>query len=232
MDVFSNYVINLPERTDRRAEMETQLKNVGWQAHFVAATKPLRADGFPSVGAHGCFLSHLEALKHGAASDAHIILMEDDLDFIPGFEKLWQRAYEAIQLREWAIFYPGHTLDLAESGLSRLEPSQGVLCTHFMAIHRDAVPTIIEGLQAILLRPPGHPLGGPMHVDGAYSTIRANSPQLKTYVFTPSLGYQRSSRSDIASLRPYDRIKIFRPLMERLRWIKRVWTRPTFRITS
>ncbi|WP_213773860.1 glycosyltransferase family 25 protein [Bradyrhizobium sp. dw_78] len=214
------YVINLPERLDRRKEMEAQLHRIGWRAEFLAATKPTTADGFPSVGARGCFLSHLEALKRGAGLNEHIVLMEDDLDFVPDFEKLWQQAYEATLTREWAIFYPGHTLGDKASGLSMIDPSEGIVCTHFVMIHRDAAQTIIQGLETMLSRPPGHPLGGPMHVDGAYSTIRAQNPQLKTYVFSPSLGHQRSSRSDIANLRFYDRIEMLRPIVIRLRRVK------------
>ena len=36
-----------------------------------------------------------------------------------------------------------------------------------------------------------------MHVDGAYSTIRSQNPQLKTYAIAPVLGHQRPSRTDI-----------------------------------
>jgi glycosyl transferase family 25 len=217
---LSKYVINLPERLDRRTDMEAQLRQIGWDAHFLAAKKPISADGFPSIGAHGCFLSHLEALKHGTTLNAHIVLMEDDLNFIPGFTKFWRQAFGAIQSKEWAIFYPGHTLKGKTTGLSLLEPTEGVVCTHFLIINHDAIPTIIQELTAILSRAPGHPLGGPMHVDGAYSTIRAQNPQLATYIFSPTLGYQRSSRSDVGDLKVYDRIKILRPIVTRLRRFK------------
>jgi hypothetical protein len=69
-------------------------------------------------------------------------------------------------------------------------------------------PTLIEGLETILARPQGHPLGGPMHVDGAYSTIRSQHPELATYAYAPVLGYQRSSRSDIARNHWWDRTPV------------------------
>jgi glycosyl transferase, family 25 len=59
-----------------------------------------------------------------------------------------------------------------------------------------------------------------MHVDGAYSTIRQQNPNLNTYIFSPSLGRQRPSRSDIADLKLYDRIKTARPLMRKLRELR------------
>src|SRR6185437_2437759 len=165
------------------------------------------------------------ALKHGATSNEHIVLMEDDLNFIPDFEQLWHRANEALRAKDWSIFYPGHTLQCVADGLSAVPPTEGIVCSHFLVIHHSAVTTMVQALETILSRPPGHPLGGPMHVDGAYSTIRAQNPQLATYVFSPSLGYQRSSRSDVASLKFFDRIHSLRPLVARLRGIKSAFRR-------
>ena len=58
-------------------------------------------------------------------------------------------------------------------GSSRPKPVQ---CAHFLLINAAALTTVIKGLETILSRPAGHPLGGPMHVDGAYTTIRAQNP--------------------------------------------------------
>jgi glycosyl transferase, family 25 len=220
MDTFLKYVINLPERLDRRKEMEAQLRRIGWQAQFIAAAKPSAPDGFPSIGSRGCFLSHLEALRQGAPSNEHIVLMEDDLNFIPDFQALWREASKTLFTKDWSVFYAGHTLKHETNGLSLIPSTDGIVCAHFMMINRSAVRPLIQGLETILSRPPGHPLGGPMHVDGAYSTIRAQNPQFATYAFSPSLGYQRSSRSDIASPRFFDRIPVLRPVVSRLRQIK------------
>ena len=56
-------IINLPERIDRKREMQKQLANVGWGADFFSAIRPTHPDGFESVGARGCFLSHLAVLR-------------------------------------------------------------------------------------------------------------------------------------------------------------------------
>ena len=71
----------------------------------------------------------------------------------------------------------------------------------------EVAPRIIAGLETIMERAPGHVLGGPMHVDGAYSTIRAQNHDLKTYSASPPLGYQRSSRSDISPATLSQRVK-------------------------
>ena len=118
------------------------------------------------------------------------------------------------------MFYPGHVLQGAPAGLSRIEPAQPVLCAHFLVINQAARATVIEGLETILSRPAGHALGGPMHVDGAYTTIRAQHPELHTFVFSPSLGFQRASRSDIAAPKLFDRIEWLRPAVRQLRRLK------------
>jgi hypothetical protein len=61
-----------------------------------------------------------------------------------------------------------------------------------------------------------------MHVDGAYSTIRAQQHDLETYAYCPSLGYQRSSLSDIAPAQVYDRVTILKPAVNLVRKAKRL----------
>ena len=199
--------------------MESQLQQIGWSAHFSHSVKPTDVEGFPSLGARGCFLSHLEALKRGERTGDHVLIMEDDLNFIPDFSRHWQTAIDFLDRTDWAIFYPAHLFNHTD-GLSLVDPNEGIRCTHFLAFHRETIPKITAGLQAILSRPAGHPLGGPMHVDGAYSTLRRQDRSLKTFIFSPSLGIQRSSRSDVADPRCLDRISVIRPALNTLRRIK------------
>jgi glycosyl transferase family 25 len=216
----SAFVINLESREDRRTEMRRQLRRIGWSAELYRAVQPPDAGGFPSIGARGCFLSHLNVLKRGRLQDQHVLIMEDDLNFSIDFPRLWPQAFNELQDRDWSIFYPAHYLKTEPNGLKLIDPSLNILCTHFIMIHRNVVATVIHGLEAILSRPPGHPLGGPMHVDGAYSTIRAQNPDMKTYIFSPALGYQRSSRSDVADQKAFDRIKFLRPIVGAVRTLK------------
>lgn len=217
---IAKFVINLRDRADRRSEMECQLRRVGWRAQFSNSERPPNAGGFPSIGARGCFESHLATLKRASAFSSHVLIMEDDLNFAPGFSRLWEDACRALDETNWSIFYPGHLLKESPDGLALIGASQPVMCAHFLMINKSAVAPIIDGLETILSRPPGHPDGGPMHVDGAYTTIRAQNPDLETFVFSPSLGSQRASRSDIADQKIYDRIEALRPVMRKLRRIK------------
>ena len=45
-----------------------------------------------------------------------------------------------------------------------------------------------------------------MHVDGAYTWLRRNYPQLTTRLAVPQLAYQRASRTDVHALRWFDRL--------------------------
>jgi glycosyl transferase family 25 len=217
-----NFVINLAHRVDRRVEMKRQLSRIGWDAVFFPAIRPTSAANFPSVGARGCFLSHLAVLKEaGRRRVRRLIILEDDVNFITDFSWRWPPAMGALESpREWSIFYPGHANDRQMEGLSLISPTTGVQCAHFMVINGHAIPHLVEGLETILARPAGHPLGGPMHVDGAYSTIRAQRGTFITYAHFPVLGYQRASRTDIGNLRWFDRIGALAPAMNIARKLK------------
>ncbi len=192
MKALRRVVINLPARTDRRAEMKSQLASVGWEAEFFPAIRPAHKGDFPSIGARGCFESHLGVLKYAIGSN--LLLIEDDLNFAADFRSRWQGAVDAVP-DDWSIVYPAHEV---EEGL--VAPGTGIMRTHMMLFRESIIPRVIQELETIMSRPGGHPLGGPMHVDGAYSTIRRQNPEIKTYAISPPLGYQRSSRTDVGSL--------------------------------
>lgn len=201
--------------------MQRQLSKVGWRAEFFRAIRPAAPAGFPTIGARGCFLSHLSVLKNAHKTEASfIVILEDDLNFGRAFAKQWDSAMSALAAQDWSIFYAGHALEHPPVGVSRIAPETGVQCTHFMAINRPALTTLINGLEMILSRPSGHPLGGPMHLDGAYSTLRAQNQGLTTYAHFPALGYQRSSRTDVGTQRWFDRVAILSPIVDLARKLK------------
>ena len=211
----ATFVINLAHRTDRRLAMQEQLSRVGWRAEFFPAIRPKVAADFPSIGARGCFLSHLSVLKKAQNTGAQqVVILEDDLNFASELSERWKSSISALAARRWSIFYAGHPLAGLPEGLSLLAPNIGVRCTHFMAINGPAISPLIEGLETILARPAGHPLGGPMHLDGAYSTLRAQNHALLTYAHFPALGYQRPSRTDVGTLKWFDRVGVLSPIVD------------------
>jgi hypothetical protein len=215
------YVINLESRSDRRRLIERQLRSVGWRASFSQSQKPSDAAGFPSAGARGCFVSHLAMLTKGLEhAGSHVLIMEDDLKFSACFSDRWQRCIEALKVQDWDMLYAGHYQSDLQEGLNLLPPTVPISCTHFMLFNERIISTLIDNLQAMLRRPPGDPLGGPMHVDGAYSLIRARNPEIRTFAYAPSLGSQRPSRSDIAPNFILDRLSLLNPSMLIYRRIK------------
>lgn len=191
--------------------------------------RPTDAGPFSSIGARGCFLSHLGILQQALDGGAETVLIcEDDLNFTRDFADRAPRSLAALAKRDWAIFYGFSTPDMAGvtplgSGLGLLDPDQGLVCAHFIAFRRPAVEFLVPYLREILARAPGDPEGGPMHIDGAYSWFRASYPQLKTLVAIPALGYQRASRTDIASLSLKDEVPVLRELIGLLRrWKNRL----------
>ncbi len=93
MELFDAiYIINLPARTDRRSEMLEQFRRAGisepeTRLVFFEAVRPPDQGGFPTVGARGCFLSHLGVLKAAvAAGHSSILVLEDDLNFVDDFQ--------------------------------------------------------------------------------------------------------------------------------------------------
>jgi len=89
-----------------------------------------------------------------------------------------------------------------------------------MMINGAAIPRLIDSFETMLSRPAGHPLGGPMHVDGAYSTVRMQNRDLTTYAYFPALGNQRPSQTDIGTRKWFDRIEGLKPIVRLLRVAK------------
>lgn len=232
LDCFQRiYVINLAERTDRRAEMEAELAKVGlsWNApgvHLFPAIRPPNCGEFPSIGARGCFLSHLAVLKdaqrRGAAS---VLILEDDVDFSPHLAADWPAVREALQSSPWSFFYGGYIVTpplAADTSSTRWIPSTSAVQTaHFLGLKRAAIDELIPYLEAMLERKAGDSAGGPMHVDGAYSWFRYAHPALLTLASLHQLGTQRASRTDIHDLRWFDRWHGVRFVAQRLRRLRR-----------
>jgi GR25 family glycosyltransferase involved in LPS biosynthesis len=83
--------------------MQEQLDRIGWTAEFIKAVRPDDRGSFPSLGARGCFLSHIEVLKR--SEDSNVILLEDDLSFVEDASQLWTDAIGTLPA-DWSIFYP------------------------------------------------------------------------------------------------------------------------------
>ncbi|WP_333830240.1 glycosyltransferase family 25 protein [Pararhodobacter sp.] len=218
-------VINLPERADRRAGLERELRRIGLtldhpQVTLFPAIRPDSAGGFPGIGVRGAYLSHLgvlEALLEKGWERA--LILEDDVAFCSDFETRFPPAAARLRAGPWDMAY-GHATftDLpAPQGLAELPADRPLDLLHFVGMRAQTARLAVPFLRAMLARPTGSPEGGPMHVDGAYNWFRAAHPGLRVLAACPPLAVQRPSRSDIASARWYDRLPGLRALATRLR---------------
>jgi hypothetical protein len=229
----SCYVINLPERLDRRREMNQELKkfeisDLSKYVKFFSAIKPREKGDFPSIGAKGCFLSHLEILREARDQSLNnVLILEDDLSFTSLFITNQNAIINELEGSDWDIIYLGHRVILSSNGQGFFEKYHDpIMTTHFLAINKQAIAQLVDFFEEILKRPGGHPDGGPMHVDGAYSTFRQQNPTVITLIANPSLGFQRSSPSNIADSKWFDHIPVISQLSSVARKVKN-WYRHT-----
>lgn len=211
------YVINLPYRRDRRQEMAEQLNEVGLSfdspaVQLFEASRPETADGFESIGARGCFLSHLGVLRDACRRGfEQIVILEDDLNFTPDFRVRMSGVKSALEHVDWSMFYGGYVMKtpLQTTGTEIIVSANAddlIQTTHFVGFRGAAIRDAVNFLEAMLRRPAGDPNGGPMHIDGAYNWFRREFPSRITVLAGSQLGYQRRSRTDIHALRWFDRI--------------------------
>ncbi|RVT89807.1 glycosyltransferase family 25 protein [Sphingomonas crocodyli] len=227
------YVINLPARTDRRDEMAGELRRIGTgfddpRVTLFAAVAPDEASGFRSIGARGCFLSHLGVLRMALqAGHKRILLLEDDCDFVARIDALLPVALDACDAGKFGIFYGGHHMAAPpiEAPVTRADPQDVVGLTHMMGFDQSTIARAIPYLELMLTRPAGSPDGGPMDVDGAYGWFRAAHPEIATGLAVPQLGVQRPSPTDISPPGMLDRLPLPRPARALLRGARRAWRR-------
>ena len=227
LDTFDRIaVINLPERADRRRQVTGELARLGVavdgrRVRFIEAIRPAGPEQFPSTGAHGCYLSHLKTLRQAHADGVRrLLVLEDDVMF--GAEMRGAAALaDALRGDAWQLAYPGHVQPAEPGPLRWIATDAPLVCAHCYAVHGDALPTLIDHLEACLARPAGHPDGGPMHFDGALTMLRQARPELVTLLASRSLAGQRSSRSDIIGPSWIDRL----PLAGLARAVRNGWRR-------
>lgn len=225
------YIINLPERTDRRDEMEEQLNLIGLslthpKVNLFAATRPHDAGEFESIGAKGCYMSHLRVLQDAKAKNlSRILILEDDLNFSNDFLNKIDKTINELSHKNWSLYYGSYvlkeSLSVNENQLTHeVLPSDVFMTSPFVGFQGDIINEMIDYLELLLTRKNGDSRGGPMHVDGAYYCFRESHPDCKTVISLPQLGYQRSSRTDIYALHWYDKLIIVRHIVAILRKLK------------
>jgi glycosyl transferase family 25 len=222
------YIINLPSRTDRQMEMEQEFLKIGLpidgeKIRFFPAIRPDVAAGFPTLGTRGCFLSHLAALTHARDSGkSSVLLLEDDCNFVGNFCNGLKSLMDSRSSADWGFVYGGtlNAIDSNKLDHGRLNATQGVMGAHFLGVNGAVLSELVQYLEAMLTRQPGDAMGGPMHVDGAYSWFRNAHPQYATFIAVPEIAYQRSSATDIHQRKWFEAFKSVQWVLRHLRRIK------------
>jgi len=214
-DLFDSItIINAAHRTDRRQEMRSSLDRAGLDPDnpkltWFPAIDPKTAVGFASPAARGCFLSHIAVLNIARGRGyERVLILEADCDFATDFLDHQHEVARWLESTRWGIAYLGHVESIsAPPGLVPWRPDAGVKLTHCYAAAGDVLSRLPAFLEAITLRPPGSPEGGPMSIDAGFNWFRNHNPDVQTVLAAPSLAHQRSSRSDL-SPRWFDRLPI------------------------
>lgn len=200
-------IINLPSRSDRRAEMLRELRRVGLEGdprvQFVDGV--LVGDKAPwrAPGEKGVFLAQLGIIRDAAGAGESVLILEDDVDFTPAASR-WGRSPDC---------------DIAYGGYMPADPDDlqstdiiGAHCIGFSARAVQALAPFLTDLQSHESPPP---------IDGAYVWFRRQSEGYRTEFAEPVVAVQRPSRSDITPAHSFDEVVWLRTPMRAVRRLKR-----------
>ena len=207
------FVINLPERVDRRSRMDKVLASIGLSfdqenVFLFPAVRVSDAAGFPSPGVRGCFLSHKTVLEQAReAGYKKVLILEDDVEFARNTLTLLETLPTLANAGDLPndFFYFGFEDPLnkakfvgAKTQKLQLEEIPGrVVCAHAYTVSCDIYDDLINHLDECLEGEPGDLERGPMDVDGAYNAFRRRYPHRKATVVQPQVAWQRVTHSDL-----------------------------------
>lgn len=91
-------------------------------------------------------------------------------------------------------------------------------------INGRILPRLAAHLERVASGEEGDQEYGPMPIDGAYNIFRRNNSDVLTLIAVPKLGWQLSSRSDIAP-RYFDNWRWVQPVLSGMRQVKYIVSR-------
>lgn len=228
------YLINLRSRSDRRRRALRELAEQGvalepGKVELFEAVRPESADGFQSIGRRGVFLSHAiiarRALAEGLGS---VLVLEDDVAFTPAMRSHGETLLRELRQRPWHVAFLGYlSIEAPPQKLAELNtgppawlPLPGPrIGAHCYALHGEVLPALVEYMQGVETRAPGHPDGARFGPDATFNMFCSMYPQWTTLVARPNLATQASSASDLAP-RWFDKVPLLRQLARYAREVR------------
>ena len=225
LDFFDRIsIINLPSRPDRLHALRSELRRVGYdidnpKVTIPFAPEPADANGFPSRGVYGNFLSHLGILE-SAYQDGlqNVLVLEDDAIFSARFRTC--PVAETLSSQPWDMCFIGHALKLAPTPSGFQRSDAPFKWAHCYAVNCRVLPRLVDYLKATIERPVAHPTGGKMYIDGAFSLFRQQNPDIVSLLAAPSLSSQKGSPSNLSARNWYDKNPLTKPIVATARAIR------------
>jgi GR25 family glycosyltransferase involved in LPS biosynthesis len=231
LDFFDRVaIINLPSRPDRLRALGAELRRIGFdigstKVSIPPAPEPSDANGFPSRGVLGNFLSHLDIIDSAWRDGLNnVLVLEDDAIFRAQFRTF--RVAEVLGSQPWDMCFIGHALDLAPHADGFVRTDTPFKWAHCYAVNRSVMPRLVNYLRETMDRPVGDPAGGKMYIDGAYSLFRQQNPDVISLLSAPCQSSQKGSPSNLAGRRWYDKNSLTRPAVIAARALRdELWRR-------
>jgi glycosyl transferase, family 25 len=215
-------IIHLPDRKDRYDSLAKEIRALGFdirqpKVDIPHAPMPEDANGFPSRGVYGNFLSHLAILRQ-AMNDGlrNIWVLEDDAIFSRRMRSRQDDLTKDLSQRAWDLCFFGHSLSkgqLVPMPLGLTPATTDFFWAHCYAVNARILPRLVAHLEQAVERPVGHPLGGKLYIDAAFTLFRRANADVVALVANPVLSVQKGSVSNLAQRKWYDHIVLARPVI-------------------
>jgi glycosyl transferase, family 25 len=222
-------IIHLPERKDRYDSLARELRALGAdirqpKVEIPHAPMPEDANGFPTRGVYGNFLSHLAILRQ-AMNDGlrNVWVLEDDAIFSRRMRRNQDALVRDLSERPWDLCFFGHSLtkrQLATVSAGLAPATEDFYWAHCYAANARVLPRLVAHLEQAVSRPVGHPLGGKLYIDAAFTLFRRANADVVSLVANPVLSVQKGSVSSLAQRKWYDDIAMARPVLAAARDVR------------
>lgn len=190
------YYINLDHRSDRRAHIEGEFLRIGLPAQRIPAVYE------PGRGILGCGKSHVRTLETFLRSGAtYAMIFEDDFTFARPAEEVRDtlRTFFAASLPWDVVMLAGNVLNHVEGPSSGVRKVLDAQTTSGYMVTREFAPRLLQNLrEGVSLLEQHYARTGTKKHDYCLDIYwKRLQPSARWYVFTPKLGYQMESYSDI-----------------------------------